>query len=258
MIESRAWQVALSRMHQIEAAWKDPVARQRAILDCRNWLARQTHLPHLHKLESLLDPTMTPQQFQSVLVPVERQVSRVRVTDVDILETDLPVAGSSAGHPMSLTVVVDSMRSAFNLGGVFRTAECLGVSRVWLCGYTAEPTHAQVAQAAMGAEHLVSWRHWPRVGDALAALRDEGVRTVALETVRDAIALHEYAWPFPSALILGNERFGLDPDTVCRADAVIRIPMHGQKNSLNVVSAFAIAAYAARAAWDQSNIPSAS
>ena len=163
----------------------------------------------------------------------------------------MPRGAAPAGAPMPLTVVADCMRSAFNLGGVFRTAECLGVARVWICGYTAEPSQPQVAQAAMGAEKLVPWQVWPRVGDALEALRAEGVARVALETVRDAPTHADYPWTFPCALVLGNERFGLDPGTLRQVDGVVRIPVYGRKNSLNVAAAFAVCGYAIRQAWLQ-------
>ena len=248
--EHRAWQMALQQAQAIEAAWGDPVARQRAILACRSWLSRQDQLPHLCKLAGLLDPGMERRQLGAVLAPLERTAAGRRVTDVEILASDVP-AQEPVCQPFPLTVVVDCMRSAFNLGGIFRTAECLGAERVWVCGYTADPQHAQVAQAAMGAEQLVAWQAWPRVCDALEALRAEGVARVALETVRDAPVCEEYPWTFPCALILGNERFGLDSDTLQQVDGVARIPVYGRKNSLNVVTAFAVCGYAVRRAWQQ-------
>ncbi|MEO5367205.1 MAG: hypothetical protein H7831_12830 [Magnetococcus sp. WYHC-3] len=254
--ERRAWQVAWQQAQAIDAAWDDPTARQRAILTCRNWLVRQDHLPHLCKLATLLDLAMDRRQLGAVLAPIERAAAQRRVTDVGILEADAPVASTVGGEPMPLTVVVDCLRSAFNLGGIFRTAECLGVARVWVCGYTAEPSHPQVAQAAMGTEKLVPWQAWPRVGDALEALRAEGVTRVALETVATAPAPGDYPWTFPCALVLGNERFGLDPVTLRQVDGVVRIPVHGCKNSLNVVSAFAVCGYAIRYAWTGRDGPS--
>jgi 23S rRNA (guanosine2251-2'-O)-methyltransferase len=195
---------------------------------------------------------MERRQLGGLVARVERAAARRRVTDVEILEADVPAAAAAVGAPMQLTVVVDCMRAAFNLGGIFRTAECLGVARVWLCGYTAEPSQSQVAQAAMGAEKLVPWRMWPRVGDALEALRAEGVARVALETVRDAPAPADFPWTFPCALVLGNERFGLDSDTLRQVDGVVRIPVYGRKNSLNVAAAFAVCGYAVRQVWRQS------
>ncbi len=250
MTEKRAWQVALARAQAIEAAWDDPAARQRAILACRHALEGQEELPHLCRLAQLLDPAMERRQLAAVLAPLERVAARRRVTDVEVLADDAPPAAAAVAAPMPLTVVVDCLRSAFNLGAIFRTAECLGAARIWVCGYTAAPSQTQVAQAAMGTERLVSWQAWPRVGDALAALHAEGAACVALETVRDAPAPEAYPWTFPGALILGNERFGIDPETLRQADGVVRIPVYGRKNSLNVATAFAVCAYAIRRAWD--------
>jgi tRNA G18 (ribose-2'-O)-methylase SpoU len=251
LTESRAWQVALRRVQGIASAWDDPVSRQRAILSCRNWMIAREEHPRLHRLAGLLDPAMDRRQLTALLVPVERAAARRRVTDAEILETDAPSDDAPVAEPMPVTVVVDCMRSAFNLGGIFRTAECLGVSRIWVCGYTAEPSHPQVAQAAMGTERLVPWRVWPRVEDALSALQEEGVARIAVETVRDAPEPGNWVWRFPCALVLGNERFGLAPETLRQADGVVRIPVYGRKNSLNVVTAFAVCGYTVRHAWQR-------
>lgn len=249
MTEQRAWQVALKRVRALEASWDAPAARQREILACQTWFRAQEHLPHLHKLAALLDPGMDRLQLASVLAPVERAAGRRRVTDAEILDADAPLADAPPDR-MDLTVVVDCLRSAFNLGGVFRTAECLGASAVWLCGYTADPTHPQVAHAAMGTERLTPYRQFERLSDALAELRRNGVRSVALETVAGACAPEAFAWVFPCAVVLGNERFGLGPETLAAVDGVVRIPSFGRKNSLNVVTAFAICAYQARVIWN--------
>lgn len=248
--EQRVWELAFACVQAIEAAWANEAARQRAILEARRWIEAQDHLPHLHKLAPLLVPEMDRRQLWSVLVPIERELTRRRVTDVEILEADLPVGDASPKPLMPLVVVVDNLRSALNLGGIFRTAECFGAAAVWTCGYTADPSQPRVAQAAMGCERLVPWQVWSRVRDALARLRQEGVACVALETVEGAAAPETFPWKFPCALLVGNERFGLDPETLRQVDGVVRIPVYGRKNSLNVASAFAVAAYAARVAWN--------
>jgi len=84
-----------------------------------------------------------------------------------------------------------------------------------------------------------------------AELRQHGVWTVALETVAHAPCVGEIPWRFPCAVVLGNERFGLDPGTVAACDGTARIPAYGTKNSLNVVTAFAICAWDARRVWNQ-------
>jgi tRNA G18 (ribose-2'-O)-methylase SpoU len=80
-------------------------------------------------------------------------------------------------------------------------------------------------------------------------LKASGVTCYALETVAHAPTVEEMQWTFPAALILGNERFGLNPEVISACDAVVRIPLFGLKNSLNVVSAFSIASYAIRDHW---------
>ena len=239
--EQRLWREALERLRVLDVTWEEASARQRELEGCRVWLAAQITLPRLAGLARLLTPELTRRQFWSVLVPVEREVARCKITDVDILDADL-VTGAVAGTVMPLTVVADSLRSAFNLGGIFRTAECFGVSELVLCGYTPLPEQPQAARAALGAEKLVPWRYVENIRSAIAGLQAAGTRCLALETVSGAPGVAEFAWTFPCALVLGNERFGLDAEVLEACDGVVRIPLYGRKNSLNVVTAFAVAA----------------
>lgn len=247
------WREALARLRKIEQVWDEPDARECEIQSCRTWLATQTAVPRLAGLARLLTPGLTRQQFWSALVPAERSVARCKVTDVDILDADLPSNLPAAEPPLPLTVVADSIRSAFNLGGLFRTAECFGVRELVLCGYTSLPDQSQAARAALGTERLVPWRHAGDVRDAVAELRASGTPCIALETVTGAPAIDAFDWKFPCALVVGNERFGLDPDVVRDCDSAVRIPLAGHKNSLNVVSAFAIAAWTIRQRWETAN-----
>ena len=246
---ARAWRQALKRLLAIEACWDDLAARRRALLECRHWLEAQTAVPRLCQLARLVDPEADRARLTSVLVPVEREVARRRVTDVQILDRDAPAEQPPAAR-MPLVLVADSLRSAFNIGGLFRTAECFGAEALWLCGYSATPEHPHVTEAALGADQLVPWRSAARAAGALAELRRSGRCVVALETVAGATGLTAFQWSFPCALLLGNERFGLDAELVAQADACVRIPVFGRKNSLNVVSAAAIALHAARCAWE--------
>jgi len=248
--DGHLWREAQQRLRLLDGAWEEAGARRRALCDCRDWLAAQTALPRLAGLARLLTPEITRRQFWSVLVPVEREVARGKVTDVDILDTDLPPGSAAPAPPLPLTVVADSIRSAFNLGGIFRTAECFGVRELVLCGYTPLPSQPQAARAALGTEKLVPWRYVEDIRKAIAGLQAEGLRCFALETVEDAPDLADVAWPSPCALVLGNERFGLDPAVIRTCDGVVRIPLFGRKNSLNVVTAFAVAAYVIRKRFD--------
>lgn len=246
--EQKIWHEALSRLQELDRLWANEAERSAQSKICREWMTQQSAVPRLAALARLMEPKMDRQQLWSVLVPVERSVARLRITDVDILDVDLP-AGQSQGLPMPVTVVVDSLRSAFNVGGVLRTAECFGVAEVIFCGYSPLPDQTQVVRAALGAEQLVPWRHVENIRDCVLELKRAGICCYALETVAEAPCVSDFAWEFPCALILGNERFGLDPDVVSLCNSAVRIQLYGAKNSLNVVSAFAVAAYQIRQRW---------
>ena len=196
-------------------------------------------------LAHLLQPGATPRSIQAALVPLERVDRRAKITDAEmgIRNTDAP---SRPPDPVRaekpLVVVADNLRSAFNAGGVFRTADFFGVSRIVLTGYTPGPDNPQVKKTALGADETTPWTRVPDVRDAVDSLRAEGFAVYALETAAGAHPVSSFAPRFPCALVLGNERFGLDPDVVTAVDAVLEIPSHGMKNSINVVSAFAVAA----------------
>jgi tRNA G18 (ribose-2'-O)-methylase SpoU len=241
------WKEALHRLRLLDNSWSEESCRAQQIIASREWIAAKIELPRLAALARLLAPSMTRQQFWSVLVPVEREVAKVKITDIDILDSDLPDINASPAHPpMPLTIVLDSIRSAFNVGGIFRSAECFGVQELVLCGYTPLPDQPQVAKAALGTEQRVPWRYTEDILTAIANLKAAGITCYALETVAEAPSVADTDWTFPAALILGNERFGLNPEVIAACDAIVRIPLFGRKNSLNVVSAFTIAAYEIR------------
>jgi tRNA G18 (ribose-2'-O)-methylase SpoU len=250
MKHSFLWKEALQRLRRLDETWSQKSDRAEQLANCRDWIASQTDLPRLANLARLLTPGMTRQQFWSVLVPVEREVAQVKITDIDILDSDLPENADTARHSlalqMPLTVVLDSIRSAFNVGGIFRTAECFGVERLILCGYTPLPDQPQVKKAALGTDARLTWRYEEEILSAIKQLKAAGITCYALETVADAPTLTETPFKFPAALVLGNERFGLNPEVIDACDHIVRIPLFGLKNSLNVVSAFSVATYEMR------------
>ena len=146
--------------------------------------------------------------------------------------------------PHPLVVVVHDLRSAYNVGSIFRTADSAGLAGVVLTGFTATPAHRGVAKTALGAEDAVPWRHVESVHDALAELRAEGYTVAALERAPEAVAPADVpADAFPLALVLGNEVHGVPPDVLAAADLVVGLPQYGVKASLNVSVAFGVAAY---------------
>ena len=238
----------LARLEALDRDWEDPARRARA-LDAARRLVRELAdagaalPPGARDLARRLAREPLRHELPALIVPLERALDR-RVRDEDFLPvTDAPAALAA---PMPVRVVADSLRSAFNVGGVFRSGECFGVEAIVLSGYSADPGDARVARAAMGTDRRVPWSRCRSAGEALAELRAQGVFAIALETDAGHPALAELAVRFPCAVLVGNERFGLSPGVLAAADACARIPTFGAKASLNVVSALAIALYELR------------
>lgn len=144
-------------------------------------------------------------------------------------------------HPIH--VVLDNIRSAFNTGSIFRTADACGIAHVHLCGMTAHPPNVKLAKTALGAFDYVPWTYHARTEDAVAALRMEGIPLVAVEVADTAVPLFGFAWPKPVAIMFGNEVTGISSSLLDCSHAVVRIPMRGFKNTINVATAFGIVAY---------------
>ncbi|MCB0113537.1 MAG: RNA methyltransferase [Caldilineaceae bacterium] len=141
-------------------------------------------------------------------------------------------------------VILDNLRSTYNVGSIFRTADAVGVPQIHLCGITPTPDHPKVAKTALGAEQTVPWGHHRNALHLADSLHTQGVALWALEVHPVARSLFEAAPPTgPTALIVGSETCGVDPDLLARCDAVYALPMLGHKGSLNVAGAAAVALY---------------
>ena len=146
-------------------------------------------------------------------------------------------------HP--LVVVVPDIRSAHNVGAIFRTADSAGLRHVYLSGFTPTPEHRGVIKTALGAQEAVAWSHEVEVLPLLERLRDEGYTLAALEITDRAIAPEAIAAEhLPLALVLGNEVHGVSREVLDAVDLHLALPQYGIKASLNVSVAFGIAAYA--------------
>jgi len=149
-------------------------------------------------------------------------------------ETGLPLAG-----------LLDNIRSIHNVGSMFRTADGVGMTHLHLSGITATPDHPRLAKAALGAHETVPWTYRANGVDAAAALIATGYQLWALErTGGDQASLFDRVAPdAPLAVIVGNEKAGVDPGILAQCDAVVSLPMSGRKSSLNAAVAFGIALY---------------
>ena len=142
-------------------------------------------------------------------------------------------------------LVLDRLRSAHNVGNIFRIAEAVGTAEILACGYTPAPPHPKLAKTAMGTDEMVPCRVFPDSLTAIRQLRAEGCRMIlAAEPGENAVAAWEADYEFPLALVLGNEALGILPETLAEVDGTVELPMLGSKASINVGNAAAAILYA--------------
>ncbi len=140
-------------------------------------------------------------------------------------------------------LILNNIRSAYNVGSIFRTADAAGVSRIYLCGYTPSPDTEKVAKTSLGAEKSVSWEKIKDTWRLIEKLKSERVNVVALEQSKTSRDYKKFKPKFPLAVVVGNEVKGLSPSILKRVDSVWHIPMCGRKESLNVSVAVGIFLY---------------
>ncbi|MBM3288752.1 MAG: RNA methyltransferase [Candidatus Hydrogenedentes bacterium] len=155
---------------------------------------------------------------------------------------------SMARNPIH--VVLDNLRSAFNVGSIFRTADAGAVAHVHLCGMTSYPPNKKLEKTALGALDYVPWTHHSDTRAALERLRGEGVESVAIEAIDGAPAHTAFDWPRPVAIVFGNEVTGIGADVLGLCGATVQIPMRGFKNTINVATAFGVVMYEVLRQWD--------
>ena len=135
-----------------------------------------------------------------------------------------------------IVVVLDHVRSLYNVGSVFRTSDAFRVEEVLLCGITACPPHPEIHKTALGAEESVGWRHFERTEDAVAELQRRGYRVLAVEQCEGSTMLQDFSRQPGEryAVVLGNEVKGVQQQVVDMCDGCLEIPQWGTKHSLNV------------------------
>jgi len=149
---------------------------------------------------------------------------------------------------MQVFLIIHDVRSVHNVGSLFRTADGMGVSKIYITGYTPGPVDRfgravdAFTKVSLGAEDTVPWEK-RNIIELVAELKNSGVEVAALEQAPDAVLLDTYTPSGPVALIVGNEIDGLPEDVLAMSDVAIEIPMRGKKESLNVSNAGAIALY---------------
>ena len=147
-----------------------------------------------------------------------------------------------ASEKMPLIVVLDDVRSMYNVGSVFRTADAFRVEAIYLCGITAQPPHPEIHKTALGAEDTVAWQHFPTALEAVASLKQQGYTVYSIEQCEGSTMLNDLSTDNRQqttdnsrfALVLGNEVKGVHQEVIDASDGCIEIPQFGTKHSLNV------------------------
>ena len=135
--------------------------------------------------------------------------------------------------------VLENIRSAYNVGSVFRTADAFLLEAIYIIGYTAVPPHKEIKKTALGAEEAVKWKHFANAQEAIAALKVIGYRVYAVEQVAGSIMLQSMQFNNDEkvAFVFGNEVTGVESTTIEICDGCVEIPQFGTKHSLNIATA---------------------
>lgn len=138
-----------------------------------------------------------------------------------------------------VTVVLENIRSAYNVGSVFRTSDAFLVEGIFIIGYSAKPPHKEIKKTALGAEETVAWKHFSTSTEAIEELKRDGYTIYAVEQAEGSIKLQDLS-PAPDekiAVVFGNEVTGVEQNTIHLCDHVLEIPQFGMKHSLNIATA---------------------
>jgi len=145
--------------------------------------------------------------------------------------------------PLPVSVVLDNVRSLYNVGAFFRTADAVRLEKLLLCGITGRPPKRAITKTALGAEETVAWAHTWEPVPLVEEMRRRGYEIAAVETAVHAVDLFDWVPRFPVCLVFGHEVEGIRPELSSLADTHVRIPMLGAKHSLNVATAGGVVIY---------------
>lgn len=149
-----------------------------------------------------------------------------------------------------INVVLDNIRSALNVGAIFRTSDGAGINKLYLAGITPYPPHNKIPKTALGSIESVNWSHNKNTLETINKLKKEGNEVVAAELTKDAKIYSEYKYERPTTLVFGHEINGVDKDVLDVVDEKIYIPMNGIKKSLNVATSYGIIVYEILRQWN--------
>ncbi len=162
----------------------------------------------------------------------------------DVDETDAKVTEklkSIKRRPMYF--ILENIYDTYNIGGLFRLADALAIEKMYICGQSEIPPNSKIKKASIGTYKVVPWEYKKTTGEAIEELKTTEVKIIAVEQAGNSIPYQKGDYSGPVALILGNETYGLTPETLKLANQIVEIPMWGINKSLNVIVSAAIVSY---------------
>ncbi len=141
----------------------------------------------------------------------------------------------------NICLLAHNIRSLWNIGSLFRTADAMGVEKIWLTGYTATPPRREISKTAIGADEWIAWEYERDALEVVRSLKQNGWKVVGLEITKTSTPLREYKPDGNTCLVIGHEITGVPDEILKECDDVVHIPMNGKKESLNVAVAAGIA-----------------
>jgi len=174
---------------------------------------------------------------------------RRKLTDLELKKARPSLDEVRSRPRLPVYALLENVRSLYNVGSMFRTADALHVARLYLCGYTGFPPRREITKTALGAEHTVPWEKHADAVELARNLQAKGMQVVVLEQTDDAVDFWEAPVRFPVCFVVGNEVTGVSEELVTLADLCLELPMAGIKQSLNVATAFGVVGYELARRW---------
>ncbi len=164
----------------------------------------------------------------------------------DDIKADRPTIKEVKFIPkIPVSFLLENVRSAYNVGSIFRTADGMGAKKIYLSGYTCFPPQKDLSKTALGSENAVDWEQDDNPIKMAQKIIDKNIKLVLLEHTYNSKSLYEYDWDFPICIVLGNEVDGVSEKLIKMCNLHLEIPMRGIKQSLNVATAAGIIGYEA-------------
>ncbi|OYZ24033.1 MAG: hypothetical protein B7Y39_02210 [Bdellovibrio sp. 28-41-41] len=205
---------------------------------------KDVELFKIYSISQHLKKEMSLRDFLYWIVPVERYLNK-NLKDEDFIIYNKDVKSiEKKQNTIPLTIVLDNIRSSFNVGSVFRTSEAFNVEKIILAGYSPDPSNPKTQKTTLGSHDYVAWENHAKCLDLINDLKVQGYWVIAAETTNHAISLElPFKFDKKTAFVFGNERFGMDPQVIEACHETRKVPLSGIKNSLNVANAASIFIY---------------